>query len=291
MLTASDSPAPLLSAIIEALGNSGEVSALVSTFSSLQGAVRTQAFDQILQRPDATLAFLGSVKDGKITVTDLGPGNVARLRTHPNKAVAKQAAALLDTLSPQTKQKNEAIAALTPEVLKPGNVANGKLMFTAACAICHKLGDVGTRDVGPPLTGMGAHGPAELLVHIVDPNREVDPSFWQWNITTNKGETLVGVITSENAASVTLRSQTGDVEIPKRTSPTGKTPVAPSCRKVLRRSDRRSCGIFSPSSAAAVMPSSALWTWPRPTLPTHVEVSSTARRPPETQCSFPSSAM
>jgi putative membrane-bound dehydrogenase-like protein len=215
VLTASDSPAPLLSAIIEALGNSGDVAALVSTFSSLQGTVRTQAFDQILQRPEATLAFLGSVKDGKITVTDLGPGNVARLRTHPNKAVANQAAALMDTLSPQTKQKNEAIAALTPEVLKPGNVANGKLMFTAACAICHKLGDVGTRDVGPPLTGMGAHGPAELLVHIVDPNREVDPSFWQWNITTTKGETLVGVISSENAASVTLRSQTGDVEIPK----------------------------------------------------------------------------
>ena len=31
------------------------------------------------------------------------------------------------------------------------------------------------KDVAPPLTGMGAHGPAELLVHIIDPNREVDP--------------------------------------------------------------------------------------------------------------------
>ena len=62
---------------------------------------------------------------------------------------------------------------------------------------------------------MGAHGRAELLGHIVDPNREVDPSFWQWNVTTKKGETLVGVIASENASSLTLRSPAGDVEIKK----------------------------------------------------------------------------
>ena len=62
---------------------------------------------------------------------------------------------------------------------------------------------------------MGAHGRAELLAHIVDPNREVDPSFWQWNVTTRRGETLVGVIASENAAGLTLRSAAGDVEIKK----------------------------------------------------------------------------
>ena len=37
-------------------------------------------------------------------------------------------------------------------------------------------------DIGPGLTGMGSHGPAELLTAIVDPNREVDPSFVAWNI-------------------------------------------------------------------------------------------------------------
>ena len=52
---------------------------------------------------------------------------------------------------------------------------------------------------------MGAHGRAELLAQIIDPNREVDPSFWQWNVTTRSGETLAGVIASENAAGLTLR--------------------------------------------------------------------------------------
>ena len=88
----------------------------------------------------------------------------------------------------------------------PATRAKGKVLFTGACSSCHKLGDLGKSEAGPPLNGMGAHGRAELLGHIVDPNREVDPSFWQWNVTTRKGETLAGVIASENAASLTLRS-------------------------------------------------------------------------------------
>ena len=146
------------------------------------------------------------MKEGKITPANLGPANVARLRTHPNRQVALQAAALLDALSPAAKAKGDIVAALLPEVEKPGDAAKGKALFTGACSSCHKLGDLGKSEAGPPLNGMGTHGRAELLAHIVDPNREVDPSFWQWNVTTRKGETLVGVIASENAASLTLRS-------------------------------------------------------------------------------------
>jgi putative heme-binding domain-containing protein len=62
---------------------------------------------------------------------------------------------------------------------------------------------------------MGTHATSEILTHIVDPNAEVDPSYWQWNITTKSGETLAGVITRENPASLTLRNQAGDREIRK----------------------------------------------------------------------------
>jgi putative heme-binding domain-containing protein len=138
------------------------------------------------------------------------------LRTHPNREVARQAGPLLDALTPKLAERAEVIATLTPEVEKPGDAAKGKVLFTGACGTCHKLDGVG-KDVGPPLTGMGAHGRAELLRHIIDPNREVDPSFWQWNVTTKTGETLVGIIASENAASLTLRSPAGDVEVKKDT--------------------------------------------------------------------------
>lgn len=215
VLSRTDSPNALQAAIITAMDEKGSVTDLVANLNGLKPELRTQAFDAILKRPEASLALLGAIQNGKIDPKEIGPGNIARLRTHPNKQVAKQANAMIDKLSPNAKAKNELIAQLTPEVEKPGDAVKGKAMFTAACAVCHKLGDVGLRDVGPQLTGMGAHGPAELLVHIVDPNREVDPSFWAWNITTKKGETLAGVIITENQASLTLRNQGGDFEIKK----------------------------------------------------------------------------
>jgi uncharacterized protein len=172
-------------------------------------------FDQMMKRPDSALALLDGLKSGRLTPANLGPANLARLRTHPNRQVAQQAATLLDALTPRTKEKADIIATLLPEVDKPGDAARGRTLFTAACASCHKLGDLGKSDAGPPLNGMGAHGRAELLTAIVDPNREVDPSFWQWNVTTKRGEVLVGVVASENAAGLMLRSPAGDVEIRK----------------------------------------------------------------------------
>ncbi|MBL9210541.1 MAG: ThuA domain-containing protein [Opitutaceae bacterium] len=178
---------------------------------SRSGAV----FEQLLKRPETALALLGAVRDGRVRISDLGPGNVDRLRTHPIRRVSNEAATVLAAAGTPSKEKQALIDQLLPEVQKPGNVANGKMLFVGACAICHKFGDVGVRDVGPPLAGIGAHGAAELLAHILDPNRQVEPNYTQWNVTTKKGETFVGVIASENNATLTLRNQGGDTEIKK----------------------------------------------------------------------------
>lgn len=215
ILQNAQEPQELQAAIVEAVGATDFSVKLAMLFNELSPGIRLAAFDEILKRPAAALAFLDSVDAGKISAADIGPGNVSRLRQHPDKAVSARASALLDKLMPGAKEKAEIIAKFLPEVTKPGNAANGKVMFTAACAVCHKFGDVGKMEVGPTLTGMGSHGAAELLVHIIDPNREVDPTYWQWNITTKKGETNAGVITTENNASLTLRNQGGDTEIRK----------------------------------------------------------------------------
>lgn len=208
------SPDELKRAIIATLDETGNATPLVAALDTLKPQLQQVAFDAVLKRPEATLALLTSIRDGGLDPKLLGPGNLARLRTHPNKQVAKQANVMMDKLNPNAKAKNELIAQFTPIVEQAGDAAKGKLLFTAACAICHKIGDIG-KDVAPPLTGMGAHGPAELLIHIIDPNREIDPSFHAWNITKKNGETLAGVLTSENAASVTLRNQAGDFEVRK----------------------------------------------------------------------------
>lgn len=211
VLARPEVPAALQAAIVAALDESGGVEAIVPAFGTLKREQQTQAFEAMLKRPEATGALLDAVKAGSIDRAIFAPGDVARLRSHPNKQIAKRANELFKV---DNSAKDAIIAKLVPEVEKAGDAVRGKMFFTAACAVCHKLGDIGVA-VGPPLDGMGAHGPAELLVHIVDPNREVDPSFWAFNVTTKKGEVLQGVVTSENSAMVTLATQVGVREIAK----------------------------------------------------------------------------
>ncbi|MGH9374239.1 MAG: PVC-type heme-binding CxxCH protein [Vicinamibacterales bacterium] len=215
MLADPDVSTSLKGRLIAILGESPGRDVDTVLVTALAKTSSTPLFDQILKRPEASLALLAAMKAGQIVSANLGPANTARLRTHPDRQVARQATALLDSLSPVARAKSELIASMMPDVEKPGDSARGKILFTAACSSCHRLGDVGTSEVGPPLNGMGAHGRAELLTHILDPNREADPSFWQWNVTTRRGETLVGVIASENAAGITLRTPTGDIEMKK----------------------------------------------------------------------------
>ena len=200
---------PLLATVGELAGRE-PATVLINAFVATKSAA---IFEQILKRQETALALLAALKDNRLTPTALGPANIARLRTHPNNRVATEAAAVLGANTAPTKEKDALIALLLPEVQKPGDVANGKTLFATSCAICHKFGDVGLRDVGPPLAGIGAHAPADLLTAIVDPNRQVEPNFWQWNLTTKKGETLAGVISSETTTALTVRNQGGDTEV------------------------------------------------------------------------------
>lgn len=184
---------------------------LMDAYVDVEPEMKAAIFEVLLKRPEWSRIVLDSVEKGQVPASDFAPGDVARLRSHPNKGIAGRANQLFKI---NNAAKDAIIAKLQPEVVKPGNAANGKMLFSAACAVCHKLGDIGVA-VGPPLDGMGAHGPVELLVHIVDPNREVDPSFWAFNVITKKGEALQGVVTSENSATVTLATQVGVREIAK----------------------------------------------------------------------------
>ena len=62
---------------------------------------------------------------------------------------------------------------------------------------------------------MGAHGPGELLTHIVDPNRLVEPNFVSVSIETKDDLSYDGVIERENNAEVLLRNASGDFTIRK----------------------------------------------------------------------------
>ncbi len=200
---------PLLATVGELSGREPN-DVLISAYVQSKSAA---VFEQILKRQESALALVAAIAANRVSPSALGPANIARLRTHPTTRVAREAAVALGAAGTSSKEKDDLIAKLLPEIQKPGDVANGRALFAAACAICHKFGDVGLRDVGPPLAGIGAHAAADLLTAIVDPNRQVEPNFWQWNITTKKGDTLAGIIGTETTTALVVRNQGGDTEV------------------------------------------------------------------------------
>ncbi|MFD0892671.1 ThuA domain-containing protein [Luteolibacter ambystomatis] len=202
--------------LVLALGDSGDApigGPLAASLGKLPTEAQAAAFEVLLQRSDRALALLDALSKKQVDVAIFGPANLARLRTYPDGEISKRASAILDELmGPSLKAKGEILAKLSAVVEQPGDPVRGKQLFTATCAICHKYGDEGA-DIGPALTGMGSHGISELLTAIVDPNREVDPSFAAWNIETKDGRFHAGIIARENPASLVLKSLAGQEEI------------------------------------------------------------------------------
>jgi len=203
--------------VISSLGVSGDMAAsgiLIAAFPQLAPSEQDTAFNMVLSRPEWTNAFLDAIEARKLSLSALGPPNVFRLRTHPVKEVAARAVKLLDAFKKPNSDKDSLIAQLLPEVIKPGNSVKGREAFTKNCSVCHKFNDIGNQ-IGPVLTGMGVHGPDNLLVNIIDPNRVVDSGYESWNVITKDGQVQSGILAAENDASVLLKNASGQVEVPK----------------------------------------------------------------------------
>ena len=84
----------------------------------------------------------------------------------------------------------------------------GKQAFTKNCAICHQIGNEGTK-IGPQLDGIGGRGLDRLLEDILDPSRNVDAAFRTTIVTLKDGKNLSGLVLREEGAILVLADDKG----------------------------------------------------------------------------------
>jgi len=70
-------------------------------------------------------------------------------------------------------------------------------------------------EVGPNLALAATRSPEELLTHILDPNRGVNPAYVQYNVETTDGEIYSGLIVADQPASVTLKGVNFEKTLPR----------------------------------------------------------------------------
>ena len=89
-----------------------------------------------------------------------------------------------------------------------GDPNKGATLFQQNCTTCHRFKGQGT-DLAPEL-GMVANKTVEaLLVAILDPNQAIEERYIAYTATTKDGREINGIIATETANSITLRSPGG----------------------------------------------------------------------------------
>jgi putative membrane-bound dehydrogenase-like protein len=208
----SSSREPVAVATAGALASSGDVSVgklLYGAFPKSTGSFRSTLYSALVGRAEWAGLILDALEAKSLSAMQLGPMQVSQLVRHPDAAIGKRAGSVLAKLNAgSSPAKDDLVSKLRPEVEKPGDAAKGKELFVAVCQTCHKVGNVGN-EFGPNLQGIGSHPPAEMLVHIVDPNRMVDDEHRTWNFKMKDGTQYSALIGSENPTFVKLKLPAG----------------------------------------------------------------------------------
>ncbi|MBI3854935.1 MAG: c-type cytochrome, partial [Planctomycetes bacterium] len=152
----------------------------------------------------------------KAAVEKLKPGADRWLQTviaiaSGEKSAAKKIQESKTEAPVQVGDRKKVVESYRSVLALKGDALRGREVYRKTCIGCHRSATEG-KDVGPDLSTVKQKTPEELLVAILDPNREVNPQFVAVRIKTTSDQVLDGLIAAENATSVTLKRQEGLVD-------------------------------------------------------------------------------
>jgi putative membrane-bound dehydrogenase-like protein len=169
---------------------------------------RGQVLDVILAKFDGPAAVFTAIDEKRILPAEIDASRRQRLLTHADKAIRDRAAKVFDGAANPDRAK---VLKEYADVSAKGDKDKGKAVFTKVCAACHKLGDVGVQ-VGPDLAALANRTPQYLMQEILDPNRNLDSRYIEYQAITKSNRTVTGLLAAETATSIILRGQQGKEE-------------------------------------------------------------------------------
>jgi putative membrane-bound dehydrogenase-like protein len=102
----------------------------------------------------------------------------------------------------------EALAEASKALALKSVPAEGRAVFNAVCASCHRLDREGYA-VGPDLFDIRRQTKENILFHIVNPDAEIAPAFTAYLAEAKDGRILSGILVGDTPTSITLRGPLG----------------------------------------------------------------------------------
>ena len=179
---------------------------LLNRFASESPVLRRTMLDGALRNSQRTSLLLDRIETGAIKAAEIDQTRIKRLLASPQSSLRARAGKLLaDTVPADRKQ----VLADYQAVLKlKANSRAGEAVFRKQCATCHQIGKIG-KNVAPDIADSRSKQPAQLLTHILQPNRVIDSNYISYSVVTNEGQVLTGILATETSTSITLRQPEG----------------------------------------------------------------------------------
>ncbi|MBK8091401.1 MAG: HEAT repeat domain-containing protein [Verrucomicrobiaceae bacterium] len=189
--------------VLAQIGSADVTAALIANWLHYGPKAKTAALEALLARDDRAVALL----EAKVVKPEaFSAAQVQSLIKHKSPKVAVAAKTALAAVIPPSRE--EMAAKFKPAVAAKGDAAKGQVQFMARCFACHKAGATGLA-VGPDLITVKTKGREALLEAILMPHKEVASQFIAYTFNTKDGQTFAGIISNDNAASVTIKMMGG----------------------------------------------------------------------------------
>lgn len=219
-LIAPEQEADLQSAALTALQNYEEAKIaeqVLEIYPKLTADVQAVAQTLFVSRKAWTRRFLEAIDAGRINPQSV-PAETVRLMTiHNDPAIARLTAKHFESVRGATNaQMQEQITQLAKVVKsKPGDVYQGKELFTNSCAKCHLMFGEGGR-IGPDLTQYQRDDVVRMLLHIVNPSAEIREGYESYTIITVDGRVLSGFLFDQDKQVIVIRGVDGqNITVPR----------------------------------------------------------------------------
>jgi putative membrane-bound dehydrogenase-like protein len=185
---------------------------VVARWKEMSPAVRREAIEVLLGPRDATEALVEAIAERVIAASDVDSGRWAQLRSHRDAAIRARVGQIFDSQAVPSRDRGPVIRMYRPALRLTGQPNHGREVFLKVCATCHQAEGRGI-EVGPSLATVSQRSPEDLLVHILDPNREVAPNYVNYNVATQSGRVVSGIIAAESSAALVLKRAEGAIDI------------------------------------------------------------------------------
>ncbi len=214
-IVSNDSLASLRRQAIQALASLKDAQTpkiLGATLPKLSANELPDAVNTLASTKEGSKALLKAVEAKTVPATALSPFLVRQLTAFDDAEInALIKSAWGDVNAPKAdlgERTKKYKALLTPTALAKGDLAKGKMLYTATCGQCHKLFGEG-QNVGPDITGSNRADLNYLLENVLDPNAVIGKAY-QLNLFTMKdGRVMSGVIKDENPTAVKIAMMGG----------------------------------------------------------------------------------